>query len=75
MGTLLLTPQILPIFAARPKARHRGYTGYSDAEDAQFLIRTYDQTTKLYASKIRELGGEIQKDLTAIESSLNAMEM
>lgn len=54
-----------------PKAHHRGYYGYSDAEDAQFLIRTYDQTTKMYANKIREISNETEKDLAAIENSLN----
>ena len=32
-----------------PIARHRGYGGYSDADFAQYLIRTYDQTKANYA--------------------------
>lgn len=50
-------------------AVHRGYSGYSDAKEKQFLIRTYDQTTKDYANKINQLSDEIGKDLNVIEAN------
>ncbi len=33
-----------------PIAKHRNYSGYSDANSAQYLIRTYDQTKQYYSS-------------------------
>lgn len=50
-------------------AVHRDYSGYSDAKEKQFLIRTYDQTTKDYANKINQLSDEIGKDLNVIEAN------
>ena len=55
-----------------PRAQHRNYSGYSDAKSAQYLIRTYDETTKLYSDTIRELGADIQKDLDSIERSVHS---
>ena len=54
-----------------PQAKHRNYSGYSDADDAQYLIRTYDETTKLYSDTIRQLANDIQKDLDSIEKSVH----
>ncbi len=50
-----------------PKAKHRNYSGYTDADSAQFIIRTYDQTTKAYAEIIRDSTSEISQDLQGLE--------
>lgn len=54
-----------------PLAQNREYTGYSDARDAQYLIRTYDETTKMYADIIRETAKIIEADLEDIKSAKN----
>lgn len=53
-----------------PRAQHQGYSGYSDARSAQYVIRTYDETTRLYADTIRQVGGDIEKDLKIIENGV-----
>lgn len=50
-----------------PKAQHRGYSGYSDARSAQYVIRTYDEVTRIYADTIRETANEIRADLSDIK--------
>lgn len=47
-------------------AKHRRYAGYSDADKAQYVIRTYDQTTREYSAAIRNTADAIQADLAAI---------
>ena len=47
-------------------AQHRDYFGYSDAKGAQYMIRTYDQTTKLYASSIKNEIEKVRGDIKAI---------
>ncbi len=49
-----------------PIAKHRGYSGYTDADRAQYLIRTYDQTTKLYASSIKNEIEKTREDIKTI---------
>lgn len=46
-----------------PKSRHRGYHGYSDAKDEQYVVRTYDETTKKYVHNICETAATIRADL------------
>ena len=53
-----------------PIAKHRGYLGYSDAKEAQYLIRTYDQTTKCYAAAIKDEIAKAQNDIGEISSVL-----
>ena len=53
-----------------PIAKHRGYLGYSDAKEAQYLIRTYDQTTKCYAAAIKDEIAKAQNDIGEISSAL-----
>lgn len=50
-----------------PKAQHRDYSGYSDACNAQYIIRTYDEVTKIYADTIRETANMIRSDLSDIK--------
>lgn len=50
-----------------PKAKHRGYSGYSDAKTAQYVIRTYDEVTRKYADKILETANQIRADLCDIK--------
>lgn len=50
-----------------PKAQHRGYSGYSDARSAQYVIRTYDEVTRMYADTIRETAKVISADLSDIK--------
>ena len=54
-----------------PKALHRNYTGYTDADGAQYVIRTYKQTTKRYAETIYKAAKEVLKDLNAIQAAKN----
>lgn len=54
-----------------PIARHRSYSGYTDADDAQYLIRTYDQTTKAYGLVAREIIQDIDNDLKAMLNNQN----
>ncbi len=49
-----------------PKARNRGYWGYSDALDSQFVISTYKDVTEKYASATKDLIADSLKDLKAI---------
>lgn len=49
-----------------PIAIHRGYQGYSDASTAQFVVRTYDETTKHYSAAIKEKSESIMRDLKQI---------
>ncbi len=58
-----------------PKARHRGYYGYTDADKAQFVIRTYDEVTKNYSDTIRETAKIIREDLNELDASQNDFEM
>ena len=54
-----------------PIARHRGYGGYSDADFAQYLIRTYDQTKQYYSSPdaIEVVACEnLEAEITGVES-------
>ena len=51
-------------------AQHRDYFGYSDAKGAQYMIRTYDQTTKLYASSIKNEIEKAGEDIKTIGLSL-----
>ena len=53
-----------------PIAKHRGYLGYSDAKEAQYLIRTYDQTTELYSAAIKDEIAKAQNDIGEISSVL-----
>ena len=53
-----------------PIAKHRGYSGYTDADRAQYLIRTYDQTTKCYAAAIKDEIAKAQNDIGEISSVL-----
>jgi hypothetical protein len=53
-----------------PQARHRNYSGYSDAKSAQYVIKTYDEMTKGYADNIRATAKKIQSDLQDIEYSV-----
>jgi hypothetical protein len=53
------------------KAKHRGYTGYSDAKKAQYVIGEYDKATKKYAKNIRKVAEEIQSDLQEIIDNEN----
>ena len=46
-----------------PKARNRGYWGYSDALDSQFVISTYKDVTEKYASATKDLIADSLKDL------------
>lgn len=50
-----------------PEAKNRNYNIYSDARGAQFLIRTYDETTKFYTQKIQEMLVGAQADLMEIK--------
>lgn len=52
-----------------PKAQHRGYSGYSDADKAQYVIRTYDEVTREYADTIRETANTIRADLSDIRTA------
>ena len=58
-----------------PIAKHRGYSGYTDAKHGQFLISTYDQATKIYAARARKALSEASSDLTAIEEELKRPKM
>ena len=53
---------------SNPKAKNRGYNGYTDASDAQYVIRTYDETTKKYAKTIRDTAKTIRADLVDIKT-------
>ena len=53
-----------------PIAKHRGYSGYTDADRAQYLIRTYDQTTKRYATAIKDEIAKAQNEIGEISSAL-----
>ena len=46
-----------------PVAKHRNYSGYSDAKSSQFLLATYDKKTKDIATKITETLDAAQKDV------------
>ena len=54
-----------------PIAKHRGYDGYSDALKSQYLIRTYDETTKYYSENIKQLSKSIKDDLEWIVEQNN----
>ena len=49
-----------------PKAQHRGYSGYSDARSAQYIIKTYDEVTRMYGDEIRQAAKEARKDIQEI---------
>ena len=51
---------------SNPKAQHRGYSGYSDARSAQYIIKTYDEVTKMYGDEIRNSVKEARKDIQEI---------
>lgn len=54
-----------------PIVRHRGYGGYSDADFAQYLIRTYDQTKQYYcvSDAIEVVACEnLEAEITGVES-------
>lgn len=51
-----------------PQAKHRLYNGYTDADYAQFVIRTYEETTKKYANAIQETAQNIHNDLNEIKA-------
>ena len=53
-----------------PIAKHRGYSGYTDADRAQYLIRTYDQTTKCYVAAIKDEIAKAQNDIGEISLAI-----
>ena len=53
-------------------ARNRAKGAYSDARDAQYVIKTYDEVTKMYGNAIFETLGSIQADLNDIEKAKNS---
>lgn len=55
-----------------PQAEHRGYTGYSDADEAQYVIRTYDETTRMYSDAIRNTAHAIYSDMNLIQNSVQS---
>ena len=44
-------------------AIHRDYDGYSDADEAQYIIKTYHQVTQECATTIRETIDEAKRDI------------
>lgn len=47
----------------KPVAKHRDYSGYSDATSSQFLLATYDKKTKDISTKITETLDAAQEDI------------
>ena len=58
-----------------PIAQHRGYDGYSDALRSQYLIRTYDETTKNYSNAIKDKLQSTMNDLKFIIEQNNQNNM
>lgn len=42
-------------------AKHRGYSGYSDAEEVQYVIRRYQETTEICKQEIEKTIDEAEK--------------
>ena len=53
-------------------AKHVMYDGYSDTEDAQYILSTYNQKTKETADYIREIVDEAQKNLIDMQSNIHS---
>lgn len=52
-------------------AKNRANNVYSDAKNAQYILKTYDEVTKMYGNAIFETLKEIQADLNDIEKANN----
>ena len=48
------------------------YDGYSDTEDVQYILSTYNQKTKETADHIREIANEAQKNLIDMQSNIHS---
>ena len=57
-----------------PIARHQNYSGYSDATSAQYIIKTYDEITNVYAETIRDTLEEAKKDIEDIKEATEQKE-
>lgn len=56
-------------------AKHRGYSGYTDADAGQYVIRTYDETTKQYRKEILDTSkGIIDKLKDMVRKAGNHMD-
>ena len=53
-------------------AKHVMYDGYSDTEDVQYILSTYNQKTKETADHIREIANEAQKNLIDMQSNIHS---
>jgi hypothetical protein len=53
----------------RPIAKHRNYSGYTDARLGQYIIKTYDEVTKMYSDVIEKTASEIAEDLQNIQDA------
>ena len=54
---------------SEPKACNRNYDGYSDADDVQYVIMTYDEATKRMAESIRQDVLDSEKNLDDISKT------
>ena len=52
-----------------PKAQHRNYAGYTDANYAQFIIATYDEITNKTAKNIISVANKVVEDLHDIKEN------
>ena len=59
--------KIFPI-EHHPVAKHRNYHGYSDANNAQFILKTYDELTEETAQEILSKLKLAKKDLEEIKA-------
>ena len=58
----------------KPAAMHRGYEGYSDAIEAQYVIKTYDELTNMYAANILKTDCEISNTIDLLSCQDRSME-
>ena len=58
----------------KPAAMHRGYEGYSDATEAQYVIKTYDELTNMYAANILNKDCEISNTIDLLSCQDRSME-
>ncbi len=58
-----------------PCAKHRNYSGYSDAKDAQFIIATYDQKTKEMSEKIKKILEKSKEEIKEMQCNKNCCEV
>jgi hypothetical protein len=59
------------VLEEKPIAQHRGYVGYTDAKEGQYIIKTYDEVTKMYDNIVCDTAKSIDNSLQTLSQEID----